>query len=80
MIDYILQVEGQNILQVVYKSGYNRFVGIDAYGLYKLTKTQRDFMNNSIIKEYKTPDGWRHNITYWLNKDNPNPAIMSVCR
>lgn len=35
MIDYILQIAGQNMLQVVYKSGANRFIFPDSYGVYE---------------------------------------------
>ena len=52
MIDHILQIEGQNVLQVVYDSGCNRFVELDDYGNYKLTKSQQKFMNNSNYYDY----------------------------
>ena len=81
MIDYILQVAGQNMLQVVYKSGVNRFIFPDSYGAYgsNMTKAQRDFINNSKMFIMPKADGYR-SFYYYLNKDNPNEAILSVIR
>lgn len=79
-IDYILQIDGQNLLQVVYKSGANRFIWLgDSY--YVMTKTQQDFMNNSMKVEHKTRYWFEgRSTTYWLDKDNPNEAILAFCR
>lgn len=77
-IDYILQIEGQNVLQVVYKSGTNRFIYPDEWGCYgpHMTQTQLDFVSNSytVILE-----GWR-NVTYYLDKNSPNKAILSAVK
>lgn len=77
-IDYMCQIEGQNVLQVVYKSGANRFINPDGWGCYgpNMTQTQLSFVSNSytVILE-----GWR-NITYYLDKNSPNEAILSMVR
>jgi hypothetical protein len=77
-IDYILQIEGQNVLQVVYKSGANRFIYPDGWGCYgpHMTRTQLDFMSNSYTVIL---DGWR-NVTYYLDKNSPNKAILSAVK
>lgn len=31
MIDFMVQIEGQNMIQVRYKSGVNRFVSLEEY-------------------------------------------------
>lgn len=82
MIDYILQVDGQNMLQVVYKSGANRFIYPDGWGIYmtNMTKTQRDFIMNSIKVTMINADGWGKSIDYWLDKENPNKGILSSIR
>ena len=77
MIDHILQIEGQNVLQVVYDSGCNRFVKLDGYGNYKLTKSQRKFMNNSNYYEMKDATKFGDTIYFWLDKANPNKGILS---
>ena len=81
MIDYILQIAGQNMLQVVYKSGVNRFIFPDSYGIYEsnMTKTQRDFMNNSKMFIMPKADGYR-SFYYYLDKNNPNESVLSVIR
>ena len=82
MIDYILQVEGQNFLQVVYKSGANRFIYPDQWGCYgsNMTKTQRDFISNSYMVEMPKADKWDRSIYYYLDKNSPNSAILSAIR
>lgn len=82
MIRYILQVDGQNLLQVVYSSGVNRYITPDGWGNYfpNMTKPQRDFMKNSITVERKGFSPWERKITYWINKDNPEPGLMSCGR
>ena len=68
-IDYIRQTNGWNVLIVVYKSGFCRYVGLgDSY--YHTTRTQDEFMKNSIRIE-----GER--CAYWVDKDNPNKDIIS---
>ncbi len=77
-IDYICQIEGQNVLQVVYKSGANRFIYHDSWGCYRtnMTRTQLDFISHSFKVTY---EGWQ-NVTYWLDKDSPNKAILSMVK
>lgn len=78
-IDYILQVDGQNLLQVHYKSGFDRYIFPDGWGNYdtNMTRSQKDFMNNSRREIMINADGWGRSFTYWLNKDEPNTAILS---
>lgn len=82
MIDYIVQVENQNMLQVVYKSGYNRFIFPDQWGLYEsnMTKTQLEFMKNSFKVEMVKADSFDRTFYYWLNKNNPNKGVLSAIR
>ena len=82
MIEWILQVDGQNMLQVHYSSGYNRYIFPDGWGNYEnnMNKPQRDFMNNSRREIMINAGGWGRDFTYWLNKDNPNGAILSAIR
>lgn len=82
MIEWILQLENQNMLQVHYSSGYDRYVFPDDRGNYEthMTKPQRNFMENSIKAEMPNADGWFRTFYYWLNKDNPDKAIMSCVR
>ena len=72
MIDYILQVSGQNLLQVIYKSGVNRFVGLGDHD-YDLTKTQRTFLNNCFTVVID-------NVFYYLHKNHPNKSILSQAK
>ncbi len=74
MIEWILQLEGQNMLQVHYSSGYDRYIYPDGYGNYEtnMTRPQRKFMDNSIKVEMLNTDGWYRKFYYWLDKDNPN--------
>ena len=68
-IDYIAQSNGWNVLEVVYKSGFRRYIGLgDRY--YMTTRTQDEFMKNSVRIETQ----YR---TYWVDKDNPNNDIIS---
>lgn len=82
MIEWILQLENQNMLQVHYSSGYDRYIFPDGYGNYEtnMTRPQRNFMNNSIKVEMLNADGWFRTFYYWLDKDNPNKGIMSQVR
>ncbi len=82
MIEWILQVDGQNMLQVHYSIRYNRYIFPDSYGNYEtnMTRPQRNFMDNSIKVEMLNADGWFRTFYYWLDKDNPNKAIMSQVR
>lgn len=77
MIRFILQVEGQNLLQVVYESGANRYIYPDSWGDYthNMTKTQRDFYNNSIVAFNKGFSPWEHRIKYWFRKESPDSFI-----
>lgn len=81
MIEYILQVQGQNLLQVVYSSGANRFITPDPWGCYgpNMSRTQRDFMDRSIMVTLP-PTGWGRAINYYLDGENPNAAVMSAVR
>lgn len=82
MIEWILQIDGQNMLQIHYSSGCNRYVFPDEWGGYEshMTKTQRNFIKESIKVKMLNADGWYKTFYYWLNKDNPNKAIMSQVR
>lgn len=82
MIDFIVQIDGQNMLQVHYKSGYNRYIFPDEWGNYdsNMTRAQRDFMNNSRKEIMINADGLYRKFTYWLDKDNPNTSILSAIR
>lgn len=79
MIDYIIQIQGQNLLQIVYKSGVNRFVAPDSEGCYgpNMTQTQRDFMNRSMMVVLPA-EGLHKAINYYVDRENPNRAIMSA--
>ena len=79
MIEWILQLDGQNMLQVHYSSGCDRYIFPDSYGNYvtNMTRPQRNFMDNSIKVKMLNADGWHRTFYYWLDKDNPNKAIMS---
>ena len=81
MIEYILQVQGQDLLQVVYTSGANRFITPDSWGCYgsNMTRTQREFMNKSIMVTLP-PTGCYRAINYYLDGEHPNAAIMSAVR
>lgn len=80
MIDYILQIDGQNMLQVVYKSGTNRYIFPNGWGHYEpnMTKTQRDFYNNSFCAVMINAGGWGRKVYYWLDRNNPNKAVLSA--
>jgi len=82
MIEWVLQVDSQNMLQVHYSSGYNRYIFQDSWGNYEsnMNKPQRDFMNNSRRETMINTDGFNRNFTYWLDKENPNEAILSAIR
>lgn len=82
MIEWILQLENQNMLQVHYSSGYDRYIFPDSYRNYEtnMTRPQRKFMDNSIKVEMLNADGWYRKFYYWLDKDNPNKGIMSQVR
>lgn len=79
MIDYILQIQGQNLLQVVYKSGVNRFIAPDPDGCYgsNMTQTQRDFMSRSMMVILPA-EGWNKAVNYYVDRENPNRVIMSA--
>lgn len=81
MIEYILQVQGQNLLQVVYTSGVNRFISPDSWGYYRanMSRAQRKFMDESIMITLP-PIGWYRAINYYLDRERPNAAIMSAVR
>ena len=80
MINYVLQIEGQNLLQVVYNSGYCRYIDPDQWGDYypNMSKTQKQFMKNAIQKTLPSGDSFGRSIIYWLDKDKPNLAIISA--
>lgn len=68
-IDYIAQTNGWNVLEVVYKSGFRRYIGLgDSY--YMTTRTQDEFMRNAVRIESER-------CTYWVDKDNPNKDIIA---
>lgn len=73
MIDFIVQIEGQNLLQVHYTSGYNRFIRPDDWGNYKsnMTKTQRRYIEKSVMYEMKNADGWGTVHYYYLLDGRP---------
>lgn len=87
MISYILQCEGQNLLQVVYEGGTycrgnyrltSRYIRPDANGSYtaNMTKTQKAFFENSIKVEVKNVGIFNESIFFWTNKENPDPNII----
>jgi len=67
-IDWAKQIEGVNCVEVVYKSGVTRYVGLGD-GYYRFTGTQRDFMENAEVVDLR--DGTR----YWITKDS-NPRLV----
>lgn len=75
-IKYILQVEDQNMLQVCYQSGANRFIYPDSWGCYStnMTKTQREYMNNA--KKYTWYERYWRDCFYWLLDDSPFIATI----
>jgi len=81
MIEYILQVQGQNLLQVVYTSGVNRYIAPDSWGCYgsNMSRAQREFMDKSIMVTL-LPSGLNRAIYYYLDGEHPNAAIMSAVR
>lgn len=72
-IEYILQIDKQNILQVHYSSGANRFIYPDAWGCYgsNMSKSQLDFMHNSQMYEMENGDGWGKSFYYYLLENSP---------
>ena len=74
MIRWILQIEGQNTLEVVYKSGVKRYISVGMYNNYKLNKTQQAFMDNS--RKITIP-GYR-NFDYYVSKSNPDTKITDM--
>lgn len=81
MIEYILQVQGQNLLQVVYTSGAKRFITPDSWGCYgsNMSRAQREFMDRSIMVTLP-PTGWNRAVDYYIDGEHPNTAIMSAIR
>lgn len=77
-IEYILQVEGQNMLQVHYCSGANRFIHPDGWGDFtpNMTKTQIEYMNNA--KMYVWHEHWWRDCFYWLLDDSPFIATLEA--
>ena len=66
-INYIRQANGWNVLEVVYKSGFRRCVGLgDSY--YMTTRTQEEFFKNSERVETE-------HTTYWINSENTDKEI-----
>lgn len=56
-INYMVQWEGLNFVEVIYKSGIRRVVGLgDRY--YTFTKTQNDFIDNATIKKTEFATFW----------------------
>ena len=79
-IEYILHAGQQNILQVHYKSGVNRFIAPDEWGCYgsNMSKTQLEYMHNSIMCEMVNGDGFGNSFYYYLLEDSP--LIKSIDR
>ena len=77
-IQYILQIEGQNMLQVCYYSGANRFIYPDGWGDFtqNMSKTQLEYMKNA--KKYVWHERYWHNIFYWLLEDSPFIATLET--
>ena len=74
MIRWISQIEGHNILEVEYSSGAKHYCRLGMYNNYIMTKTQENFINNSInvtvvISKFRK-------IKYYLDKKNPDPVIL----
>lgn len=67
-IDYIVQVDGSNVLHVVYKSGAERHIEVNGMcaPTYHLTKTQQDFMDNSFKVVCPELNGWGCTLYYWF--------------
>lgn len=64
MITSVWQMDGENILIVEYASGACRYVGLgDSY--YKLTKTQRDFMNRATVRRVNGVGCFNESMTIW---------------
>lgn len=72
-IEYILQVEGQNLLQVHYASGANRFIEPGGWGCYgsNMTKSQLDYMHNAKMYEMRNANGWGKSNYYYLLENSP---------
>ncbi len=72
-IEYILQIEGQNLLQVHYTSGTNRFVKPDSWGCYgsNMTKSQLNYMNNAKMYEMRNANGFCESNYYYLLENSP---------
>lgn len=66
-IDYIFQKHGENVVFVRYKSGKYRTVVLDGSGLYAITKTQRDYMENA--RRFFVADGF-FKAVYWACDDS----------
>lgn len=68
MIKYILQVQGQNLLQVHYTSGANRYIEPNQYYCYgsNMTKTQLDYMHNAKMYEMINANGFGRSHYYYL--------------
>lgn len=78
MIEYILQVQDQNMLQVHYSSGANRYVEPDQHGNYNLSRKQHEFMNDSVMWIMSPLDPWGRYHYYYLDGHNPNHAVTSA--
>ena len=72
-IEYIVQIEGQNLLQVHYTSGANRFIQPDGWGCYgsNMTKSQLEYMSNSRMYEEQNADGRGKSFYYYLLENSP---------
>lgn len=70
MIEYILQIGGQNMLQVVYSSGANRFIFPDSWGQYRpnMPKTVRVFYDRAVKLEMKRDFGG--SLFYFVDENN----------
>lgn len=73
MIEYILQIQGQNLLQVHYTSGANRYIEPDQYYCYgsNMTKTQLDYMHNAKMYEMIDANGFGRSHYYYLQDNSP---------
>lgn len=66
-INFMVQYAGINLVDVNYKSGARRIVGL-GNSYYMFTKTQVDFMDNATV--YEIPNMAK----YWISKET-NPIL-----
>lgn len=68
-IDYMVQIFPQNIIQVHYKSGADRFIYCNEWGQYapNMAKTQLEFYRNAHVVDHR---GVNRDLRYWYSENS----------